>query len=473
MEPGLADPGRSGRWNLVRGVAFAGLSAAPPILAAKYMPEGDFLPWVVGFSLLPWLLLSQSGLQPAVLALVGGTEFDPWRRDANFIGRTALKISGLQYVALSAMVVAILVLLTKAALLPDSLQALVKRPPLSVLLLLTGLLHAFSSVGNAIMIAMGNAREMASLTALGASVFMIGAALQVGTWGHLTGNGLTGALCLGMAIPAIGVLRYNARRRSAMPSVHDEMPEDYPKVRGQFYRFMAAQSVWVFPGVLVSGLDNMLVAEFQPYAARVYSVSLALLGLAAAAVGALASPYISHFSGLAVRQVHGGRGFTSWSDVEGSANQLSRISALVSVAGFLAPLLILLVWRGVAGQSASAIAAIPLLAAGLCIRMLTVPMSILVISVKRQRALFPSAIGEAIVNASASLFLGYSFGAIGVAGGTLLGSVAAVAFHGWAALHLLRRVPIGRLWWVRNVLMPAACLASAGIAITLFILWEY
>ena len=475
MRSGVAcapDPMLSGRWNLARGLTLSGMSALPPVLAAQYLRESDYLAWIVAFSLLPWVMISQVGLQPGVLAIVGSLGHDASDILKGTVARVALRMSASQYLLIGLSGLIVIVLLAKAGWLADSLEGLLGHPSIVALLLFAGLLQCLGSVGNAFMVATGSGRPMALLTALGAGLFIVGAGIATLAGPKMSGETLSALVCVGMAAPTIGVLRAlrNGRYRPGPLPVPSSTQED---IRSQLHRFMGAQAVWVVPGVLITGLDNILVTEFDPSSVRVYSVSLAVLALAGGATGAIASPFISHLAGFAT--VGGGSEttFGTWDRIKVPLTRLSRMTFVISAVAFSSCLLLLLAWLWwqPSADHPNVALAIPLLAAGLSIRILTVPLSILAISARRQRSLFPSAIGEAVVNASASLLLGYHYGAVGVAGGTFLGSLAAISLHGWAALHLLKDVPIQRRWWLQSVLVPATVLSLAGLATTGALKW--
>lgn len=426
--------------------------------------------WVVAFSFLPWLLVSQVGLQPGVLALVGGLgRYAPAWRKAE-VALVALKSSAAQYIFIALIASVSVALVHSASFMPSSLEQAIGRPGVLIVLLTAGLLQALGSVGNAYMLAVGRAPVMAGLTLVGAAAFMLWSVIAIATSSGLTAMALSTALCVGMSAPAIGAIRQVMASARSAHVLGDCHAPSTPPVRAQLNRFMAAQAIWVVPGLLVIGLDNILVAEFEPSALRAYSASLALLTLTIGAVGALASPYISHFSELATASLGlGARSFREWSTLEPPLLRLSWLAVSGSFAGFLLALLPLIVLRE-PGLPLEALPtrAVLILAIGVSLRVLTVPLATVVLSTRRQRSLFPSAVAEATVNAVASIGLGYRWGAAGVAVGTLLGSLTAVACHGWAAARSLRDVPISGAWWIRTVLAPSGLIVLLGVALAGF-----
>lgn len=429
------------------------------------MPDADFLVWIILFSLLPWVMVSQTGLQPGVLAIVGSLPDDASEKRTLRVGRVALATSAIQYIALVLAASSLIFALSKSGFLPESLRQVSQRPDVLIVMAFAGLFWALGSVGNSYMLAIGAARRMAILTSAGTCLFLLGSGLRLITGAPLTAVHMSLILSIGLATPAFGALREVARKARDVDTASPLPPGQARSLRAELNRFMGAQAIWVIPGALVTGLDNILVAEFDATSLRLYSVTLAVMMLGSAGAAALASPFISELSTRAAKRTQEGVAFPSWDDIKAPVIRLSRpcvgLGALAFLLG-LAPLATGMIWYSPLLKGSS-LHAVPILAAGVSMRILTIPLSTLAISARRQRSLFPSSIGEAAVNTAASLYLGSLFGAAGVAGGTFLGSLVAVAAHGWAAFSLLRPVPIDRRWWLRTVLVPATFLGIAGL----------
>lgn len=442
---------RAGIWNVARGTALAVLTSGPPLLAARYLPRAEFTPWIVGFSILPWLAISQAGLQPGVLALLG----DDYRREvraAATIGKAAFRTSLLQYTVVCIGAAALFGMLSAIDLLPSSLGEVLARPLIAGSLLFVGLFQVLSSVGNAYMVGINRSKSVALLTAGGASIFLAAAA----SWIHVRDGSVSGVslslmIVVGLIGPTLGSL-YHARESSgpigARPTIN---------VPTQLRQFMLAQAVWVVPGVVVTGMDNLLVAQFDPAVLRVYSVAIALVGLATAAIGALSAPYISLLASLARVELPAGDE-TIWGELSRPLISLSRTavvgSSAIAALGFLP--LSRMTSSTLSLEIAQAGFAVPVLAVGIGVRLLTVPLATLVVALRRQSTLYPSAIGEAAANAVLSVTLGVRYGALGVALGTLIGAFVAVGAHGYAAYAPLSSMGGGfRRWWAYTVAVPA------------------
>lgn len=434
---------RAGRWNLVRGMAFAVITSLPPVMAARYLRSGDYMPWIVGFSLLPWLSVSQVGLQPGVLAVAGRLHRTMGPHAAAIVGRAALRASARQYFAVGVAGTLFVLLLSRTS---SSFSALVDRPGLLASMLSVGMLLCLTSVGNSYMIAAGRPRLMAGLTALGAAIFVALSLSLTALSAPVGAEEFTVVLGLGLAVPTMGVL---ARLRGARHGAPDEDAQS-GTTESELRSFVWAQAVWVVPGVLVSGLDNLLIAEFEPSTLVTYSVALSILTALTGALGAVTSPFIANIS----RYTDANFDLTEREVVRSRLKTLTVISLLFSAGTFC--LVRIGTWLLATGGSDGS-SAVLLLGAGLSIRMLTVPVSTAVVAAHRQRILFPSAIAEAVSNAFLSVALGWRYGAEGVAAGTLIGGLVAVSLHGRTIYRHPELCVRSRLWQL-SVALPSAVL---------------
>jgi O-antigen/teichoic acid export membrane protein len=80
----------------------------------------------------------------------------------------------------------------------------------------------------------------------------------------------------------------------------------------------------------------------------------------------------------------------------------------------------------------------------------------MVVATARQRVASAAAVGEAVVNLAASILLARSYGAMGVAAGTLLGSFASISMHFVVSMHYTRNLALSRLKLLgQGILRPA------------------
>jgi O-antigen/teichoic acid export membrane protein len=104
------------------------------------------------------------------------------------------------------------------------------------------------------------------------------------------------------------------------------------------------------------------------------------------------------------------------------------------------------------------------------IRNLCGPYATMVVALSRQRAATASAITEAVVNLASSIWLAIHYGAMGVALGTLIGSVAGIAMHfGISMGYTQNNFAISRLrLFTGGILRPALLAVPSAL---LFPLW--
>lgn len=465
---GLSDTVRSGYWNIARGIAFSILTAGPPMIAAQLISTPDYTAWVVIFSFTPWLLISQVGLQPGVLAVLG--------RHGQALSATtqrvlldASRLSAEQYLAVSVAGLAFLALLDTAGVEAVAVSSAISHRLILALVAVGGFLQALNSVANAFMIAIGSARSMALWTCAGAATLVLGTAAVVATGAKLTGAGLTALVVLALCVPLVAPAR---RARQAGRPASADLPAGAKstETRKELRKFMVAQAVWVVPGVLVMGLDNILVAEYDPGSLRLYSFSLAAMALSSGAAGALASPFISRMSSEVWRDGSEVPAGSRRHSLYASAAQLSRWILAISGAVFLSALLLALI--GVPRTDTFSVVprgqiAVVVLAGGIASRLLTIPVATVAIAARRQSSLFPSALGEAAMNVVASVVLGLRYGAVGVATGTLLGSVVAICAHGFAVFRLLGPDYVSVSGWVRTVPLPTVAILGAVVVVAI------
>lgn len=430
---------RDSAWNLVRGAAYSVLVSAPPALAVGLHSRDWYTPWVVAFSLVPWISLSAVGVQPGILALVGR------EHSASAVGLNDTLLPALRLVVRNVLVVLACIGLLAAVCVQtgwaaDSLGLVGRHPGLLAAMSLLATLQVANSVANAFFIATRRTRRGALSTVFGAGIpagLLLGALAAEVRPGPV---GFTLILALGHVPPLYLLMREFAGR--CEPPWHETVgsPRGVHTFRNGLAHFTRSHAVWVLPGVLVAGLDTSLVAEFDLPALRPYSVGLSVAALVTGAVGALTSPYIPRLSALP----------EPWRSTKPTGVVLLTVLILAVFVG--------LMYTPVFPDSAmGSRTALLLLASATLLRLLTVPQSVQVVAAGRQRVLYMSSVGEAAINVAASITLGRTLGASGVAAGTFLGAWWAIGAHGRARAKIMKR-SIPDEAWRRAVLLPGAVL---------------
>jgi O-antigen/teichoic acid export membrane protein len=200
--------------------------------------------------------------------------------------------------------------------------------------------------------------------------------------------------------------------------------------------YCTSLTVWSFAMLLVSGLDLVLVARFDFAAVGAFAIAAGLVNLLQGVQGVIMNAFLPVAATL---------------DAQGDRPRLVRLLLRTTRWNLLslgiALLLYILIGRLVlAGYigleyltEVAAILSILLLAA--TIRLSMLPYNIVVMGTGDHRRIIVGPIAEGVSNLIASAFLGWHFGAIGVAWGTVVGGVVGVTFH--LALNLPRSVRLG------------------------------
>jgi hypothetical protein len=217
-------------------------------------------------------------------------------------------------------------------------------------------------------------------------------------------------------------------------------------------RHMAAQAVWVLPGLMVGAVDNFLVAEFDETALANYSIGLAFVTLGVGFVSAVAAPMIR---ALVVDDAIVQRTLIPWARLVTAASIAIVPLGLVGLASVAA-----VQSRNVTSEE---FAAVTMMAAGQSMRTLTSPLASLAIVTDRQAALFPGSIAEGVTNLALSAWLGSALGVIGVGLGTVAGALALLAAHGWARHRSFYDGVVTRRVWRTYTVAPAAAVLAFAV----------
>ena len=220
-------------------------------------------------------------------------------------------------------------------------------------------------------------------------------------------------------------------------------------------------TVMSFSMLLVTGFDLILVGRFQFNAVTAYSVSAAMITFVAGVLSAILNVMMPHAAALHARQ---------------NPEELGRLVILSTQVGVILliftgipPLIyaapILKVWIGQQYVQTGQPILVVLLIANM-IRLLGLPYAIVLISAGQQRLIKISPLTEGVTNLAASVVLGATMGAIGVALGTLIGSVFSVTTHLFYSMpRTYAEIRFSRKkYLLSGVLTPLMCVAPLLLA---------
>ncbi len=229
----------------------------------------------------------------------------------------------------------------------------------------------------------------------------------------------------------------------------------------QIMSYSAALSVWSGSMLLISGLDLSIVGIFDYHATASYAVAATLTNVVAQTQGAIFAAVMPASSVLFARGDHNKLEEMLLS----STRYGSVILLLMGIPLIVAGRGILGLWVG-ADYAAHGTAILQVLVLANIIRLLALPYSTLLLGTGQQQKVILSPIVEGVTNLVASVVGAYFWGAIGVAVGTLIGSVVSVTLHFLYNMPRTSLVAINRLLLVKEgILRPLLCVSPLGLVL--------
>ena len=226
--------------------------------------------------------------------------------------------------------------------------------------------------------------------------------------------------------------------------------------------FCGAYALWVMAGLLVMGLDTLIVARLDfgqvaPYAAAATGVSMLT-----AAYGSALGPMIPLTARLAASGDRQGLGAVLLRVLRMGGTGVAAASSLLALAA--GPLL--RAWVG-GSTGNDAIRLLQVLLAANALRLLILPYPTLLFGTGEHRRIRFTPFVEGVVNVGVSIALGVAIGPVGVAIGTLVGSVVGTALHVWFNLPRTRSLDLGPATVMRRGLAgPMTVALPALLALT-------
>ncbi len=217
-------------------------------------------------------------------------------------------------------------------------------------------------------------------------------------------------------------------------------------------RFCSLQSIWTTAMLCISGFDIAIVGHFDYLETAYYSIATMPTSFVLLIISSLMNPLMPATSALSTQ-----RDPSEMGDVLARVTRYTSTVLLVTglplvVFGFF----ILRVWVG-AEYALHTLKYLRILVLANMLRNLCAPYATMLTATGKQGPATAAAISEAVVNLGSSLYLASRFGAIGVAIGTLLGSVVSILLHFTITMHFTREafaISRSRLF-VKGLLKPA------------------
>ncbi len=460
--------------NLVRGGATAAVAIAlPHFLTRSLMPE-RFAAWSLILQIAAYASFLDFGLQTAVARfLAQAIELEQEERQAKLVSTALALLSVAALIAFTIITVVVwqiphLFHGVSSGLVPELRRA-------AILLSASACLMLALSVYTGVLIGMH--RNEIPAMAIGLSRITGAAAAIIAA--HHTQSLTMLAICVAVPNTASGLVQMAAVHR-LLDKARIHVHHVSRLISQELLRTCAGLMVWSFGMLLVSGLDVTIVGHFQFSAVGYYSIAAILTTFFAGLSGSVLSALMTPVAALHARQE-----MSRIKQIVFSATRLTMLANLVlTTIIFLwgAPLLRL--WVGQV-YAASALPILKVLAVAQVVRLTASPYAVMLISIGEQRKGVTGAICESLLNIITSIIGAILFGPIGVAWGTLIGSIGGLL---WTLIRIMPSVtdvrmkrgpflkdavlpglipcvPFAVLWLMRDHLTPIAYGVSLAICV--------
>lgn len=217
--------------------------------------------------------------------------------------------------------------------------------------------------------------------------------------------------------------------------------------------------VWMLAMLMISGLDLIVVGIFDYKATAYYAVAATLTNLIAQVQGAIFAAMLPASSALAARGDAPRLGELLVSSTRYGMLILLSMSLPLIVGGHY----ILHLWAN-DDYAAHSTSILQVLVVANVIRLAALPYSTLLLGTGQQGKVLISPLAEGITNLTASVAGAYYLGAIGVALGTLVGSIVSIGLHVFYNMPRTAQISMDRRRFIKEgLLRPIACALPVAV----------
>jgi O-antigen/teichoic acid export membrane protein len=269
---------------------------------------------------------------------------------------------------------------------------------------------------------------------------------------------------MGFAVAIVNVvtgsLQVVAWRKKASHILISLRSADY-RVLKKMARYCSLQSIWTLGMLCVTGLDITIVGHYDYVETAYYSIATLPTTFVLLIISSMVNPLMPASSAMSTQR--------SAVEMGEFLVKITRYSTLLLLLTGL-PLIvcgyqILSLWVG-SEYALHTYKYLRILVLANAIRSLCAPYAAMISATGRQGAATVTAISEAVVNLSSSLYLASRYGAIGVALGTVLGSLVSVSLHFLITMHFTHEtMTISRLRLFRRGVVQPAVVAIPSIVL--------
>lgn len=232
----------------------------------------------------------------------------------------------------------------------------------------------------------------------------------------------------------------------------------------QMLAYCGVMTIWSACMLFISGIDLMIVGHYDFGQVAFYSIATAPTNFILMVIGAVLGPLLPATSALSTERTREQMGEILLRATRYAAIILLATGLPALVGGYL----LIRLWVG-ASYASHSVQFFRILLLANIIRTLCAPYATMVVATAKQRLATASGITEAVLNLIASIWLARHYGAMGVAAGTLIGSVVGVTMHFGVSMAYTRNIDVSRLrLFVKGMLLP-----STTAIPTLLLFWHW
>ena len=412
--------------NVVRGGASAIVAVALPHFLTHDLSVDRFSAWVLMLQIAAYSNYLDFGVQTAVARYVAQAVERGDKRQRDEVISTALVL------LLAAGAVALVI----SVLIAWNLPHLFRKAPIQLLgelkegvLLLSASAAALLPLSTFTGILIGLHSNEYPAIAIGSSRIMGAVAVLIAV--HFTGSLVWLALCVGGFNLIGGILQYHFSRH-LVPDMRLRIDCASRRMARELVHYCTGLTAFNLGMLLVSGLDLTIVGLFSFGDTGYYAVATTAITMI---VGLTTSIYSALMTPLAVLQQRGEQ-----SRFRKLVLESTRLGTYAAVAGAIVVTLagrpLLTVWVG-SHYAAKAFPILEILVWAQALRLSASAYSVALVATAQQNYGIAAALAEGTVNMLASLVGAWVLGPVGVAWGTLLGSICGVL---WLMLRVMPRV---------------------------------
>jgi O-antigen/teichoic acid export membrane protein len=232
----------------------------------------------------------------------------------------------------------------------------------------------------------------------------------------------------------------------------------------QLIRYGGVLSIWSIAGLLISGLDMIIVGHYDFKNTGYYGIATAATNFMVLMIGSIFGPLLPAVSSLLGGSTTERIGRIVINSTRYCALLLCLIGLPLGLGAY--PLLRLWVGREYALRSQLFL---QLLVCGNAIRQLGYPYSLAVIATGKQHLATLAGIAEAAVNITVSIYLVQRIGAPGVAIGTIVGAFVSLGLHLYVSMKWTQSAILisRRNFVIEGLLRPLSCAVPAMLLLCL------